>query len=59
MKYKVDRVENILLIRQKFSFSFPLQPIPVASLSKTWDCGQCIVGIAGSNPASDMDVCLL
>jgi hypothetical protein len=30
----------------------------VAALSKTWVCGRSLAGIAGSNPAGDMDVCL-
>jgi hypothetical protein len=34
-------------------------PIPVASRSKAWIRGRSLAGIAGSNPASSMDVCLL
>jgi hypothetical protein len=34
-------------------------PIPVAALSKAWVCGRSYVGIAGSNPTGDMDVCFL
>jgi hypothetical protein len=34
-------------------------PIPVAARSKAWVCGGSLVGIAGSNPIGDMDVCLL
>jgi hypothetical protein len=34
-------------------------PIPVASLSKALVCSRLVVGIAGSNPKKDMDVCLL
>ena len=33
--------------------------IPVAERSKAWVCGRSLAGIAGSNPAGDMDVCLL
>jgi hypothetical protein len=33
-------------------------PITVAALSKTWVVGRSIAGIAGSNPAGGMDVCL-
>jgi hypothetical protein len=31
--------------------------IPVAGRSKTWVCGRCPAGIAGSNPAAGMDAC--
>jgi hypothetical protein len=34
-------------------------PIPVAVQSKAWVCGHSIAGIAGSNSAGGMDVCLL
>ena len=34
-------------------------PIPVAERSKAWVCGRSPAGIAGSNPAGGMDVCLL
>jgi len=34
-------------------------PVPVAIKSKMWVCGRSLAGIAGSNPAGDMDVCLL
>ena len=33
--------------------------IPVAERSKAWVCSRSPVGIAGSNPAEGMDVCLL
>jgi len=35
-----------------------LRPISVAASSKTWVCGRSLAGIAGSNPAGVMDVCL-
>jgi hypothetical protein len=35
------------------------QPIPVAARSKAWDYGRSLAGIAGSNPAGAMDICLL
>ena len=35
------------------------EPIPVAVRSKAWVCGHSLAGIAGSNPAGGMDVCLL
>ena len=34
-------------------------PIPVAALSKAWLFDLSLAGIAGSNPAEDMDVCFL
>ena len=34
-------------------------PIPVAARSKAWFVGLSLAGIAGSNPAGGMDVCLL
>jgi hypothetical protein len=34
-------------------------PIPVTALSKAWVCSRSLAGIAGSNPAGGMDVCLL
>ena len=36
-----------------------LQPIPVAVRSKEWGCGRSLAGIADSNPAGGIDVCLL
>jgi hypothetical protein len=34
-------------------------PIQVAARSKVWVCGCSLAGIAGSNPACGMDICLL
>ena len=34
-------------------------PVPVAARSKAWACGRSLAGIAGSNPDSGMDVCVL
>ena len=34
-------------------------PIPVAELSKAKVCGRSLAGVAGLNPAGDMDVCVL
>ena len=34
-------------------------PIPLAAFSKGWVCGRWLVGIAGSNRAGGMDICLL
>jgi hypothetical protein len=35
------------------------QPVPVDARSKASVCGRSLAGIVGSNPASDMGVCLL
>ena len=40
-------------------FEPPCIPIPVAAGFKAWVCGPSLAGIMGSNPAGDMDVCLL
>ena len=34
-------------------------PIPVAVPSKKWVCGRSLAGIAGSNPAGDMNIRIL
>ena len=34
-------------------------PISVAARSQAWVCSRLFPGIAGSNPAEGMDVCLL
>ena len=34
-------------------------PIPVAARSKAWVCGQSLAGIASSNPARGMEVCVM
>ena len=36
-----------------------LVPVPVAVRSEAWVCGRSLAGIAGSNPAGGIDVCLL
>ena len=33
-------------------------PIPTTAPSKAWVCGRLLAGVAGSNPAGRMDVCL-
>jgi hypothetical protein len=35
------------------------KPVPVAERSKAWICSRSPAGIAGSNTAEGMDVCLL
>ena len=34
-------------------------PIPVAERSKAKVCGRSLAGVAGSNPAGDMNVCVV
>jgi hypothetical protein len=36
-----------------------LVSIPVAAQSKAWVCGRSPAGVAGSNPAGSMDICVL
>ena len=48
----------LILLRLKVQRKF-IQPIPVAERSKLWVCGRSPAGIAGSNLAEGMDVCLL
>ena len=38
--------------------SIVMKPIPVTVLSKVWVCGSSLAGIAGSNLAGGMDVCV-
>ena len=38
---------------------YKIQVIPVAARSKARVCGHSLAGMAGSNPAWDMDVCLV
>ena len=42
-----------------YYFLYRYSPVPVAVRSKAWVCGLSLAGIVGSNPAGDMDVCLL
>jgi hypothetical protein len=44
---------------QTYSTQGLLMPIPVAARSKAWVSGRSIDGIAGSNHAEGIDVCLL
>ena len=36
-----------------------MQPIPVSTRFKAWDCGRLLAGIMGSNTAGGLDVCVL
>ena len=50
----IDKIlENILT-----EFNVTKRPIPVFARSKARDCGLSLAGIAGSNPAGGMTVCL-
>jgi hypothetical protein len=55
---KIGRVGQSTLSFQ-YSGITALQPIPVAARSKASVCGRPPDGIVGSNPAEDMDVCVL
>jgi hypothetical protein len=46
-------------LRCRTSYQILLRPILVAARSTAWVCGRLLAGIAGSNPAGIMDVCLL
>ena len=50
------RVRSVILYLFDSTY---LGPVPVASRSKAWVCGRSTANIVGSNPAGDMDVCLL
>ena len=56
-------VEKLLIVdkddRQYSDSAVVIIPIPFAAQSKGWDCGRSLAGTAGSNPAGNMDVCLL
>ena len=56
------RCQNHIRFRSRLLFTFASPsavPIPIAARSKTWVYGRSLAGIAGSNPAYGMDVCLL
>jgi hypothetical protein len=42
-----------------FFFNNSPGPISVTARSKAWFCGRSLAGIAGSNPAEGMGICLL
>jgi hypothetical protein len=46
-------------VRKAFICIKYLSVAPVAARSKAWDCCRVLAGIADSNPAGGMDVCLL
>ena len=58
LNYKIDS-PTYLVPKVETSGATPNSPVPVAAQSKAWFCGLWHAGIAGSNPAGDMDVCLL
>jgi hypothetical protein len=41
-----------------YSYCIFIQPVPVTKRSKSWVCDLSLAGIAGVNPASDIEVCL-
>jgi hypothetical protein len=48
------KLAAVTIIYQQYLY----QPIPVAAQSKEWVYGRLLGGIAGSNPAGGMGVCL-
>jgi hypothetical protein len=56
--YDEDNSHVSRLLFESAEMSHPV-PIPVVAQSKAWVCGRSLAGIAGSNPAGGMDVCLL
>jgi len=60
-----ERVSILRYTPRKYQYSILLQPIPVAARStvkvkvKVKVCGRSHVETVGSNPAGDMNVCLL
>jgi hypothetical protein len=46
-------------MQSDISIQWSVQSITLAARSKAYVCGRLVAGIAGSNPARDMDVCLL
>ena len=49
---------QLLSRKRDFKRILPLN-IPVAARSNAWVCGRSFAGIAGSNPAGGLDVCML
>jgi hypothetical protein len=56
IRYRYKRFRSGYAIRYRLASQLP---IPVAVWSKAQVCGRLVAGIAGSNPARGMDVCLL
>jgi hypothetical protein len=54
-----DIGKNNVLMMHEHPVAFICSPIPVAARSKAWVCGRSLAGIAGSNLAVGMEVCLL
>ena len=58
--FRFSESESVFIGKHPFQNSLHQSPpIPVAARSKAWFCGRSLAGIAGSNPAGVMDVCLL
>ena len=58
MGYNIRGGRNTNLNKLDMIFITVSQPIPVAARSTAWVCNRSLVGIAVSNPAGKMDVCL-
>jgi hypothetical protein len=57
--YSNLRLVGVHLFQLSLQHQCSVLPIPVAAQSKAWVCGLSLAGIAGSNPAGSMNVCLL
>jgi hypothetical protein len=54
------RIKNNKILENNFEVDLDIQlVITMAVLSKAWFCGCSFVGIACSNPAEGIDMCLL
>jgi hypothetical protein len=56
-----EKVSQIAKLTTPHNFNpiIIMLPTPVAARSEAWVCGRSLAGIAGSNCAGGMDVCLL
>jgi hypothetical protein len=54
-----DSVNTSRCVALNYKMAAKNEPIPVAAPPKAWVCGGSLAGIAGLNPAADMDVCHL
>ena len=59
LKFTVKILAFFLGVFREIIHEYKIQVIPVAARSKARVCGHSLAGMAGSNPAWDMDVCLV
>ena len=50
---------RLLVLEETLGRVYEQYKIPATVESSTWVCGRSLVGIGVSNPAGDVDVCLL